>query len=863
MNWTHFFQRTAFILSVLPGMLCALPKGSKTVSGTASSKHTDAGSLEITVSDKAIINYKSFNIGENEKVVFKQPGKSSCVLNRVNGQDPSAILGSLQANGKVFLINSRGVYFGPSASVDVGSLIASTLDINDHDFLQEKYSFFLKPGSETTSIHNAGVLSASAEGAIALLAPYIRNDGVIRASQGRVVLGSAEKLTLDFSGDGLLHFIVEEELSQGGIIQAGLIDNPGGEIYLHLHTAKHLIQEVVNADGVLAGEQIVEDSGKIQILSSSSILSKLIEIEGSLGSQVALSGTVDVSNSEGTGGSVLVLAEAIELRGSTINASGRLGGGTVLIGGDYQGQGEYRNALTIHMDEQSIIYADAKENGNGGKVILWADDRTVFNGQISVQGGTLGGDGGLIETSGKQILRVDTGRVSALAPKGKIGSWLLDPLSITIQAGGTGTTVQAADCTDVATALTITAATINAALADVTLCASSFITQNAGQDILMSPSITFQSPINTFNASVTTGANISFYGGSIAFNGPVTAGGDFIVTLATDMISSAGASITAGGDMTITSANNITSGALIDVGGDMTITSANNIVFNGAVDVAQGAGVGDMTITSANDITATALIRVDGALLIGSARNVTAAAITATSMTQSTGTGTTQNTGNWNIAQDITLSTDTITFGSTIGAVNMTMQGASAITSLGGLLTPSGIASFNALNGRVGTEANPIQINSTQTIYAGAKRNAQSPLVEANFQGTPFHAYLTPSPAVLDIPSNPACPIAFNGIIIKSCSTSGGGSGGSSEGSSALEIPARDLYEPWVYSIDNSLGSNFWFFRDWTDANDFRSDAHLFWMFPHLSLKKPQEKSTRSEIDFWRKYKLWPFLLRN
>ena len=184
----------------------ALPKEIQVVSGTVEVQHVDSHTMEIKPSDQAIINYSKFDIGKKERVKFIQNSSSSSVLNRVRGNDPSHILGFLESNGRVFLLNSNGIYFGPESKVNVGSLIASTLDIADEDFLKEKYRFILNKDN-LSEIKNEGSL-ISLEGSIVLMAPKICNLGVVEAKAGNVILGSGEHVTLDFTGDGLIQFSV-------------------------------------------------------------------------------------------------------------------------------------------------------------------------------------------------------------------------------------------------------------------------------------------------------------------------------------------------------------------------------------------------------------------------------------------------------------------------------------------------------------------------------------------------------------------------------------------------------------------------------------------------------------------------------
>ncbi|NES25684.1 MAG: hypothetical protein F6K41_44020, partial [Symploca sp. SIO3E6] len=147
------------------------------------------------------------------------------------------------------------------------------------------------------------------------------------------------------------------------------------------------------------------------------------------------SGTLDVSGA--TAGNVNVFGEKVGLIGANINASGINGGGNVLIGGDYQGQGTVPNALRSFVSDDSVINADALVNGNGGEIIVWADDIASIHGSLTARGGLSFGDGGLIETSGKQFLNL-TSTPDASAVNGNGGTWLIDPTDITIVNGGGG-----------------------------------------------------------------------------------------------------------------------------------------------------------------------------------------------------------------------------------------------------------------------------------------------------------------------------------------------------------------------------------------------------------------------------------------
>ncbi len=162
----------------------ALPTGGQVAAGAASITQS-ANRMDINQStQKAILNWQSFNIGADAQVNFAQPSASAVALNRVLSSDPSAIYGKLNSNGQVFLLNPNGVLFGAGARVDVGGLVASTMKIDDADFMAGNYKFSGGSGA----VINQGSLTAAQGGYIALLSPEVRNEGVISASLGTVLL---------------------------------------------------------------------------------------------------------------------------------------------------------------------------------------------------------------------------------------------------------------------------------------------------------------------------------------------------------------------------------------------------------------------------------------------------------------------------------------------------------------------------------------------------------------------------------------------------------------------------------------------------------------------------------------------------
>ncbi|MBY0530072.1 MAG: filamentous hemagglutinin N-terminal domain-containing protein [Rhabdochlamydiaceae bacterium] len=277
--WAYIIGGIYFTLP--PAHLAALPQVEGTASGTANFTTPDSNTLIIEAGDKSIINYHKFNVGKKERVQFVQPSQSATVLNRVKGGDPSSILGKMESNGRVFLINPKGVIFGPGSQVNVGSLVVSTLNIADQDFLNDRYDFILEEGSEKSLILNQGALSAAAGGDIALLGGQVRNEGMISAQAGKVVLASAQKITLDFSGDRLISFALDGNLPSAFISQEGQIEAPEGEVYLKARAAREVIQRTVNTDAFIEGNEIIEEDGVISIVADSRIYAKNIQVDAS------------------------------------------------------------------------------------------------------------------------------------------------------------------------------------------------------------------------------------------------------------------------------------------------------------------------------------------------------------------------------------------------------------------------------------------------------------------------------------------------------------------------------------------------------------------------------------------------------
>ncbi|MCX7185437.1 MAG: filamentous hemagglutinin N-terminal domain-containing protein [Nitrosospira sp.] len=489
--------------------LNALPGGGSVAVGSASMVQSDSR-LDINqTSQNVSLNWDSFNIGANAQVNFHQLSASSVALNRVVASaGASEIFGQLNANGQVFLLNPNGVFFSQNAQVNVGSLVASTMSLSDADFLAGKYTF-LRNGSSAAVI-NQGALTAAEGGYIALLAPEVRNEGTITARLGTVALGSGEQITLDFFGDRLVNLAVDQSALRALVENRHLIQADGGTVILAAKAEGNLAATVVNNEGIIQAQSIGSTHGAIRLAGGN---------EGI----VSVSGTLDASgrNAGETGGSIQVLGDKVGLfAGANLNAAGDAGGGTVLVGGDFQGSNAaIQNASFSYVDQNATINADALSNGNGGRAIVWANDATRYYGSIFARGGSQSGDGGLAEISGKNNLGFN-GAVDTSALNGRTGSLLLDPAFAIISnaAAGTDGTTSTINAASLAASLNNTNVTVQAdTKATVDTAVNASANANAHNLALNAPTVDLNAAITLKSGGVLSGtANTVNVNGSSA-----------------------------------------------------------------------------------------------------------------------------------------------------------------------------------------------------------------------------------------------------------------------------------------------------------------------------------------------------------
>ncbi len=400
----------------------ASPTGGVVVGGIGSISQNGANTVIDQLSSRLALDWQTFNVGKDATVLFKQPSFNAVALNRILDQNPSQIFGHISSNGQVFLISTHGILFGSTAQVNVGGLVASTLDLTPTDFLASHFNLDAHGG--VAGVVNHGTIEAASGGSVSLIGGSVANDGLILANYGNINLDGADRAVLDFDGDGLINIQVTGALkkkldaSEPAVSNSGTLDAASGTVVLQASAAKNLFTNLVNNSGVINAGGIRTDGGVVRLVAA--------------GGNAISSGAINASGVHG--GSVQVLSDANVGVTGNIKASGVLGGGSIRVGGGYQGGEGLTTAAVTYLGAEAHLDADATTYGPGGSVVLWGNLGNNFLGSISARGGALGGNGGLVETSAHYGLNAN-GSVDASAAHGWAGTWLVDPYNITIQTG--------------------------------------------------------------------------------------------------------------------------------------------------------------------------------------------------------------------------------------------------------------------------------------------------------------------------------------------------------------------------------------------------------------------------------------------
>ncbi|MFO1448481.1 MAG: filamentous hemagglutinin N-terminal domain-containing protein [Opitutaceae bacterium] len=558
-------RTAALLLANAP--LQAGPSGGQVVSGQASVS-VDGPLTTVTAGNNAIVRWNSFDVGRSETVQFVQPGAAARLLNLIGSLSPSQIDGTLRSNGQVYLVNPAGIYFGSSAVVDVGGLYAVGGSIAKEDFLAGLDRFTALSGD----VRNEGNLRGES---VALIGRAVSNTGSIVSPGGFVGLISGGQVLLRGEGS---HILVEAGRTEGrevaprGVQQSGTIDAGGGSAVL---AAGDLYAVAITQSGTIRGSDI--------------------RVQGQGGGDVVLTGSLDASTHQPgeRGGSVEVTGERVGvLAGSMIDASGPAGGGEIRVGGDFQGaNADVRNARVTLVARDALLRADATDAGDGGRVIVWADGSTIFNGTLSAKGAGAQGGGGFAEISGKVHLGF-SGTVDLTGSGGRKGELLFDPDSITIQASTpnlNGDKTTGDDITGVGD--------LNNALLDEP-GADSIITAGEVSKLLATSSLTLAS-----TKTIAVNADVSWSSSSAL---TLTAGSS--IDVAAKLTSSGSGSITLNAG-----SGGIALGADVSSGGTVTLDSAGAISqsagrVNASILALEGSGSFGTSAASRNTVSTASLL---------------------------------------------------------------------------------------------------------------------------------------------------------------------------------------------------------------------------------------------------------------
>jgi filamentous hemagglutinin family protein len=382
---------TSSLLS-MPVFAGVLPTGGQVVSGAASISSNGSAMTVNQSTDKMIANWQSFSIGAGNSVTFKQPSVSSVALNRVVGQDASQILGNLNANGQVFLINPNGVAIGASGSVQTGGFIASTLDITNENFLSGNYQFTGIGGS----ISNKGNISGRI---VALISPSVTNEGSINYSStnnastdstSSVALAAGTDVLLDFDGDGLLSVEVKANTLAGLVENKGLIQTDGGVAILTAKGASDVLKGVVNNSGTIQANTIASQNGRILLLGDMS--NGEVNVAGSLKANFVETSAATVNIDQDlkvntNGGEWLIDPVNITIdasKASAIETALVSGNVTVSTEDGVNWAGETNGTGT----DEGNITVDASIDWNTNTLTLRADNDITINAELTSTGTT-------------------------------------------------------------------------------------------------------------------------------------------------------------------------------------------------------------------------------------------------------------------------------------------------------------------------------------------------------------------------------------------------------------------------------------------------------------------------------------------
>ncbi|WP_118787803.1 filamentous hemagglutinin N-terminal domain-containing protein [Haemophilus influenzae] len=393
--------------SIPQSVLASGLQGMSVVHGTATMQ-VDGNKTTIRNSVNAIINWKQFNIGQNEMVQFLQESNNSAVFNRVTSDQISQLKGILDSNGQVFLINPNGITIGKDAIINTNGFTASTLDISNENIKARNFTFEQTKDKALAEIVNHGLITVGKDGSVNLIGGKVKNEGVISVNGGSISLLAGQKITIsDIANPTITYSIAAPE---NEAVNLGNIFTKGGKINVRAANIRN--------QGKLSADSVSKDKSGNIVLSAK---------EG----EAEIGGVISAQNQQAKGGKLMITGDKVTLKtGAVIDLSGKEGGETYL-GGDERGEGKngIQLAKKTSLEKGSTINVSGKEKG--GRAIVWGDI-ALIDGNINAQGsGDIAKTGGFVETSGHDLFIKDNTTVDAK-------EWLLDPDNVSIDAQTSG-----------------------------------------------------------------------------------------------------------------------------------------------------------------------------------------------------------------------------------------------------------------------------------------------------------------------------------------------------------------------------------------------------------------------------------------
>lgn len=426
------------VVLLMAGPAHAAPAGGQVVAGSGTITQSAAATTITQSSARMAIDWNTFSTAASESVTFLQPNAQAIALNRITGSSPSTLLGSLGANGQVFILNPNGVLFGAGAQVNVGGLVASTLSLGNADFMAGRNTFTHDAGS-TGAVVNQGTLTAAPGGYIALLAPEVRNEGVISATRGTALLAAGNQVTLTLNNGSLLGYSIDQGALNALADNRQLIQADGGQVILSAVALDALSRASVNNSGTIEARTLEHQAGRILLLGDMAV--GTVNVSGKLDASAPVSGD---------GGFIETSAARVKVADSAVITTHASAGqaGTWLIdptdlkidsdtnGGDMTGT-ELGGAL----DLGNVVYSSAKgRNGTNGDVLVnqavtWsANNSLTLNADRNIDftgGGSLNASG----ASSSVLLNAGNGVTGAIVGKAGTVSVAANSLAATAKSG--------------------------------------------------------------------------------------------------------------------------------------------------------------------------------------------------------------------------------------------------------------------------------------------------------------------------------------------------------------------------------------------------------------------------------------------